>query len=547
MNFEDFHFIRPYWLFAILPLLVMLWLLLRRQLSSGDWANVCDPQLLPHILVGEQGQRRAWPIYILGIAALLAIFALAGPAWERLPQPVFRDESALVIVLDLSRSMDATDIMPSRLARARFKIADILKRRQQGQTALLVYAGDVFTVTPLTDDSKTIISQLSVLNTSLMPSQGSRVDIALEKAAALLHQAGFKKGHILLITDGVNAVKKLKQYQLSVLGVGTQQGAPIPLASGGFQKDNKGAIVISKLDDVFLRELAHKNGGIYQAISLNDSDINTLLSAFTENINQSDKQDFQIDTWREEGPWLLLFVLPLAAFAFRRGYLAIILVLIIPQPAPAWDWRNLWLTPDQQASQAFEKGDMPKAAELFNNQAWKAAAHYKAGDYKKALKSLEGLSGAENLYNRGNALARLGRYPEAVEAYKKALELNPEHEDAKYNKKLIEDLQKQQEQESQNQEGQNSQGQESQNQEEQNSQEQEAKKESLSQQNAEQQQESQEEAQQYSEQTTLDETQQANEQWLRKLPDDPGGLLRRKFQYQYQQRNKQQSGEEQPW
>ncbi|MDM8563018.1 VWA domain-containing protein, partial [Candidatus Marithioploca araucensis] len=189
-------------------------------LSSGNWKTVCDPQLLPHLLLDEEGKRRIWPIYALGIGGLLSILALAGPTWERLPQPAFRDQSALVIVLDLSRSMDATDIEPSRLVRARFKVADILKQRKEGQTALIVYAEDAFIVTPLTDDTETIASQLSVLNTSLMPSQGSRVDIALKKAGILLKQAGLKKGNVLLITDGVNetrarkAIDKLKGYKI---------------------------------------------------------------------------------------------------------------------------------------------------------------------------------------------------------------------------------------------------------------------------------------------------------------------------------------------
>jgi Ca-activated chloride channel family protein len=607
MNFEQFHFIRPYWLLTILPLLVMLWLLLHRQLSSGNWTAVCDPELLPHILLGEDGQRRTWPIYVLGIAGLLSILALAGPTWERLPQPAFRDQSALVIVLDLSRSMDTTDIKPSRLIRARFKVADILKHRQEGQTALIVYAGDAFTVTPLTDDTETISSQLSVLNTSLMPNQGSRADIALEKAATLLQQAGLKSGNVLLMTDGVNetrtrnAVEKLKKqgYKLSILGVGTEEGAPIPQGSGGFLKDAQGAIVIPKLEEAPLRKFAYS--GIYQRLQINDSDIKALLASFDSEIlkNQKDKNDLQIDTWREQGPWLLLLVLPLAALAFRRGYLAVVLFLLLPIPpqsAQAFDWNSLWFTPDQQASEAFEKGDTQKAAELFNNPEWKAAAQYKAGQYEQALKSQAGLEGADNWYNKGNALARLGRYPEAIEAYKKALELAPEHDDAQYNKELVEkqlEQQDSQNQDSQNQDSQNqdsqnqdsqnqdSQNQDSQNQESQNSKSQDSQNHDSETQDAQETQASQnqeqegeegenseeansqasqengeseesdaqqaEAAQQSDADETPDEMQQAHEQLLRKIHDDPGGLLRRKFKYQYQQRESRQLEQEQPW
>jgi Ca-activated chloride channel family protein len=573
MNLELLHFIRPYWLLALLPLFIILWILIHRHLSSGNWAKVCDPELLPHILIDQEKKRQNWPL--LAIAGILAILALAGPTWERLPQPAFRDTSALVILLDLSHSMDATDIKPTRLVRARFKVADILKQRHEGQTALIVYAGDAFTVTPLTDDTQTIASQLSVLKTSLMPSQGSRADIALEKAAALLQQAGHKNGNILLITDGLNetrykkAIQKMQHYQISILGVGTPEGAPIPLENGGFLKDAQGAIVIPKLEQNRLHKLAQLGGGIYQAIKNDDSDIKALAAAYNSNLfkNQQDKNKLQIDTWREKGPWLLLLLLPLAALGFRRGLLSVILLLFflpIPQQAQAWDW--LWLTPDQQASQAFEKGEMQKAADLFNNPQWKGAAQYKAGEYEQALKSLEGLESADDWYNKGNALARLSRYPEAIEAYKKALELNPEHKDAEYNKALIEKL-SQQNQKSQQSDSQQSDSQkqeqkqqsDSQKQEQkQDSQKQEEKQESAekskSQQSDEQEQTEEksdksiepEEESQTALTSTPNEIEQAKEQLLRQIPDDPGGLLRRKFKYQYQQQHHQSKGE-QPW
>jgi len=584
MNLELFHFIRPYWLFALLPLLIILWLLIHRHLSSGNWAKVCDPELLPHILIAQDKKRQKWPFYILAISGLLAIFALAGPTWERLPQPAFRDTGALVILLDLSRSMDATDLKPSRLVRARFKVADILKQRQEGQTALVVYAGNAFTVTPLTNDTETIASQLSVLETSIMPSQGSRADIALKKAIALLQQAGLQNGNILFITDDLNAtlykkaIQKLKHYRISILGVGTREGSPIPLKNGGFLKDAQGAIVIPKLESSSLRKLAHLGGGIYQTIKNDDSDIKALATAYKTNIlnNQKDNNKMTIDTWREQGPWLLLLLLPLAALGFRRGLLPVILFgffLPIPQQVQAWEWKSLWFTPDQQASEAFEKGEMEKSADLFNNPEWKGAAQYKAGKYEQALKSLEGLESADLWYNKGNALARLSRYPEAIEAYKKALELNPEHKDALYNKALVEkQLKKQQNQNSQDSKKQDSDSkksssqdskkqdqakeQQDQAQEQQDQvQEQQDKNKAKEQQDKNKAKEQQdknkakEQPDQVKEQpdktkNTPNEAEQAKEQLLRQIPDDPGGLLRRKFKYQYQQQGQQSEGEQ---
>ena len=330
MNLSEFHFIRPYWLLAIFPYLIFLVLMLRNKLGQGGWSNVCDTELLPYILQEKSTSRSRWPLTTGAIAGFIAIIAQAGPAWERLPTPVFRNESALVIALDLSRSMDAADVKPNRLTRARYKIADILKRRKDGQTALLVYAGDAFTVTPLTEDNDTINSQLSALTTSIMPVQGSDTVLALEMATDLFKQAGLQKGQILLITDGVNldstqdTVESLGPYTLSILAVGTEDGAPIKTPGGGFLKDRQGNIVIPKLDPGELKQLARSGGGQFQMITANDRDIETLLTAIdrmSEHQAKEEENDLLLDHWEDRGPWLLLIVLPLAALSFRRGLL----------------------------------------------------------------------------------------------------------------------------------------------------------------------------------------------------------------------------------
>ncbi len=329
-DFSQFHFIRPYWLLALLPYLLITGLMLKHKLSQGNWSQVCDAELLPYILQQKAANQSRWPFTATALAGLLTIIALAGPTWEHLPSPVFRIESALVIVLDLSRSMDAADVKPSRLVRARYKIADILQRRKDGQTALLVYAGDAFTVTPLTDDTETIASQLGALQPSIMPEQGSNAGLALQNAVQLFKQAGLQRGNILLVTDGVNQSKafsvaeSLGPYQLSVLGIGTADGAPVKTDRGGFLKDRQGNIVIPKLQASELRKLARAGGGNYQTITADDRDIENLLQEIDRQsaARQAQQQsDLMLEQWKEQGPWLLLLVLPLAASAFRRGIL----------------------------------------------------------------------------------------------------------------------------------------------------------------------------------------------------------------------------------
>ncbi len=586
INLADFHFIRPYWLLALIPAITIIFFLLKNKLSQGDWSTVCDAELLPFILQEKSVTQSRWSLSLGAIASLLMIFAIAGPTWERLPSPVFRNDSALVIALDLSKSMDATDIKPSRLIRARFKIADILKQRKDGQTALLVYSGDAFIVTPLTEDNETIISQLSALTTEIMPSTGSNTTLALEKAVALLKQAGLQSGEILLVTDEVNyeqtiaTVKLLGAYHLSILGVGTTEGAPIKIGQGGFLKDVQGNIVLAKLNRAELKQLAIKGKGRYTTITDNDKDIELLHKEFDKPTEKQGSADnnLLIEQWNEKGPWLLLLVLPLAALQFRKGLLSLAFICLIPFPEPSYalEWKDLWQTKDQQAQQAFKQKHYQQAAEQFKNEKWKAAAQYKAKQFDKTTETLKQDESALGLYNKGNALAQSGKLAEALEAYKKSLEKKPDDEDAKYNKELVEKQLEKQKQSKQNkkpgkdnnkkkdqqqekdngkkkqgEQKKDQQGKQSDKQGDQDKQQQAdqntKQKKSDAQQNkpaqqkkneAEKENATKKPAQQATEPEKYDEAKQANEQWLKRIPDDPAGLLRRKFKYQYGQRGR---------
>ncbi len=357
-----------------------------RHYETGSWRAVIDERLLPIVLSGGAENRRGWTRWIPGVVALLAIIALAGPTWEKLPQPVYHKETALVIALDLSRSMDATDIKPSRLARARHKVADILNLRQEGQTAFLVYAADAFTVTPLTTDVDTILALLPDLETALMPAQGTRADRALKLALELFENSGITRGDVLLVSDGlsdlelsrVEALLESKPGQrVSVLVIGTPEGGPVPLKNGGFLKDRDGSIVIAGLQEDNLRRVAQIGGGVYATISADDIDINTLAYLMESPIDDREARlsDRSIDLWRELGPWLVLFALPFAALAFRRGliWLFPLCILVLPPNAQALDWQTWWQNNDQRANQLFEQGEPAAEAELFDDPDLKAS------------------------------------------------------------------------------------------------------------------------------------------------------------------------------
>ncbi len=598
MNFELFHFIRPYWLLAMVPALLLGFFARRQNLRSGNWADVCDEALLPYILQQTASQQRRWPSILATVTSLIAIIALAGPTWQQLPSPTFRNQSALVILLDLSRSMDATDLKPSRLARARYKIADILKQRKDGQTALVVYAGDAFVVTPLTNDTATIVNQLNALNTAIMPTQGSNPEAALKQAAELLQQAGQQQGDILLISDGIAehqreaVIQQIGNYSLSVLAVGTAEGAPVPLTGGGLLKNSQGDIVLPRLDTQSLQAVAQAGHGRMISITTDDRDIQTLLTTIdrpTAERSSQSSQDQLIEQWDDKGPWLILLVLPVALLFFRKGAFALVLLVMLPlsRPSQAVDWQSLWSTDNQQAQQAFQQEQYKKAAEQFDTPQWKASAAYRAGDYQQAEALLKPLNDAQSHYNRGNALAKGGQLQPALAAYEQALALNPVDADTLFNKKAVEEaLKKQQDQQSKSDDSSQQEKSEQQENSEQSESDSDSSSsdQSSSDQNSEQnpasqpqqnesdekqdeQTESQQEQQSESEQETeaneqeasqpekseqetgeemdsqaapaepLDEAEQANEQWLRRIPDNPAGLLQRKFKYQYNRRN----------
>ena len=587
----DFHFLRPEWLWGIPIVLACVFLLARRQLGPGNWQNVVDAALAPYVLAQKAvpGKSRRW--LLLGIAGLIAVLAMAGPAWERIEQPVFRSDQALVIALDLSRSMDAQDLAPSRLTRARLKILDILERRGSGQTALVVYSSNAFTVTPLTTDTDTIAALVNSLSTDIMPSRGSYPIAAINKGRQLLEQAGVGIGEILLITDGgwSPAAERVARdlrgsgFTLSVLAVGSAEGAPIPRLSGG-----------PRLEEQPLRSMAAAGGGRFALLSTDGRDLDYLLSGET-GARQAGDDNVATDLWREEGPWLVLLLLPLAAMAFRKGYV-LVAVLFVAAPwgneAQAFTWDDLWLTKDQQAQKLLEEGAPAEAAELFVSEEWRPVARYRAGDYATSAAEFAERGDTRSLYNLGNAMARQGEFEAAIDAYEQVLELDPDDADAAYNRDLLKQLQQQQQQqqsegdqqESSEQQGDGEQS-ESDSQSQQQSADNESQSDSQSQEGDASQRDDQEasdedlealqeelrraaeeaaqQEQQMAQQLTPEELealrreqeqQQAMEQWLRRIPNDPGGLLRRKFRYQYQKTGKDQDGnntwpddEVQPW
>ncbi len=494
----NFHFVRPLWLLVLLVLIFVLWLFQKQRFQQSPWSQFLPTHLSKVLIEGSthtfsttKSVKTALlkPFFI----GLLSIIALAGPAWEKLPQPIYQTERGSVLIMDMSYSMYATDVKPNRLIRARYKAIDLLNKINEGDIGLVAYAGDAFVISPLTQDIKNIELLLPSLTPDIMPELGANPYAALVLAHEMLLNAGHLNGNIYWFTDDVDNEELTDIYdwseefghQLNILGIGTANGAPIKLSSGELLKDSYGAIVIPRLPSQKLNSLAAKGNGHYKTITNDDSDIDFLIlqgKLLTLNSKTKNKKQGQQtgDQWQEQGAWLLVLVLPLVLSYFRRGGAILMLPFtslpllfpllfslsfsLVSSPTFADDnelspqksslqydlkstWKNLWYTKNQQAQQQYNQKNYQGAAQQFSNKQWQGSAHYKAGDYQSALdafKQGEQATNANSLYNQGNALAQLQQYDQAIEAYEQALQKNPDLQDAQDNIEKIKQQQKEQ-------------------------------------------------------------------------------------------------------
>lgn len=459
----NLHFLRPLALLLLLAL-PLFWVAWRHGRSdAGAWRAAVDAHLLPHLIERIDGGSGRAGIVLGALLWGLACVALAGPAWEREAMPLYRNQAARVLALELAPTMLAQDEKPSRLARARYKINDILNRSRDYQTALIGYAGDAFVAAPLTDDVETVRNLVDALDPGTMPVAGNATARAIDKAADLIEQAGGQAGEIILLADSagpdaVAAARKARArgFTVSVLGIGTAAGAPVS-APGGFLQDGSGNVVVARLDAAGLRAVASAGGGRYAGLTADAHDVDTLLADRVEGADKAAAtatagESVESARWRDRGPWLLLVLLPLALCGFRRGWLMLFaLAFVLPPPAAqAASWRDLWQRPDQQAAAALARGDAKQAAQVAQSPQWRGSAAYRAGDYAAAADDYARVDSADGAYNHGNALARLGRYEEAIAAYDAALKRAPDMADASANRQAVEDFLKQQQQKQQN-------------------------------------------------------------------------------------------------
>lgn len=302
----DFHFLRPWWLIAILPLLGLVWALWRQKSRLEAWSAVCDGHLLKHLMQSRGQGRRHFTLVCLFLSALAMCISLAGPTWLRKAQPAYKQLQPRVLVLDLSNAMLANDLKPDRLTRAKFKLHDLFKRHDIGQFALIAYTGEPFVVAPLTEDAHTIDILLSSLSPDIMPVEGQRLNTALEEAAQLIANAGFKEGQILVLTGeppssaAISTARALakKQIYTSIMPV-------LP----------------NKTQSPLFQDLARAGQGQLVPLANTSVDLDQWLWTTANQENFALSKENEIPVWYDEGPWFLIPALIFLLPVFRRGWL----------------------------------------------------------------------------------------------------------------------------------------------------------------------------------------------------------------------------------
>lgn len=574
-SFIPLEFLRPLWLIVFFTIVLgagIRFVLHKKFKPKLTKQSLIAAHLSAHIVSKPSIVKRLYFSRFYFLAAIISL-ALSGPSFHSIKIPLHEINKAQVLVMDLSYSMYATDLTPNRLSQARYKAIDFIKQSQEGETGLIAYAGDAFVIDPLTTDAMSILHQIPNLSPDIMPVTGSRADLALDKAIEILKNAGYKKGHIVFITDGIT--KKIsekmintldgKQWIVSVLAVGTDNGAPIRLANGSLLKDPTGNIIIPKLNTAPLYALSKAGHGLFLNATYTGNEVTRLANYYqanklkNEQKNRKDKLSTQ-GFMKDDGYWIAFILLPLFLLLFRKGiFYMLVIGVTIPFFNPHAD-ASIWKNEQQNAFQAYQGKNYKLASELYHAPLEKGCAYYKEKNYKSALvqfsrAEIEMPKNSAVMYNKGNALAQLKQLDKAIEAYKQAIAIRPNFKQAIENKKLLEALSKKQQQnkkqsdnhqKNKQQQNKKQSDKDQQNKQQQNKNQpnnnQQAKKQNKEQLNNKQQNhapKSQVLTAQAKQATSTDEENTKQEKmpvWMKNMPDDPSFLLKREMQIEYQKR-----------
>ncbi len=431
---NDFHFLRPYFLWLLVPVCLLIILSLISLQQQEKWQKIIAAHLRPYVIA--KGNKRTQLLMLLSMlgAFVFAITALAGPTWKKVEIPGKQIETPVVLILDLSPSMLSTDIQPTRLERAKFKINDLIAQDPQAGIALVGFGGTAHTIIPFTKDYKIIKAHIETLSPKIMPFQGADLKAALTLADSITQNTD-APGTILLFADDFYSeeVKILSDFKqesknnILILPFNTPKGANIKTDE------------FSYLDKQALSALHNIEGIEVHQLTLDNSDVEHIANIISSNLIFTEKDAEKDNEWNDAG---ILFMIPAALLFllwFRRGWVlySIVAISTLSSCSGNVQFKDLWYSKDYQGQLLSEAEKYKEAASVYNSPMRKGIAHYKAGNYEQAITLFSQDSTAEGAYNLGLAYFKTGEYRAAQLAFNAAVEKNPDFEMAVLNKKNI--------------------------------------------------------------------------------------------------------------
>ena len=419
---ENFHFLRPWYLLLLIFPLLFFVLKKHKFEAISSWEKVCDKNLLDFLLIKGSSVGRRLIYYIGMIGFISGVIAASGPSWIKREVQGLVPEKPLMILLNVSSDMAQNDITPDRLSRAKYAITDLLSAADASQTGLIVYAGEPFLISPITEDNKLITNLLPAVEFNIMPENGDRLNLSLKLASASLQNGGWQSGNIVVFAAdaGQNFARSLQTAE--------------DLATKGFAVYT---VNISAQANEKLQKIAAKGNGKYFEVS----EINRLAALLNmQKSEQMKSSAASISQWLDSGYYLCFIPLICCLYFFRRGMLCFLLFFLLTTPVYA----GFFLNADQEGLKSFAQGNFTDASRQFASPDWQGASYYRSGNYEQAYQKFSAQDDADGLYNQGNALAKMGKIPEAIKKYEATLQKEPSHEDAKFNLEYLKRQQLQQ-------------------------------------------------------------------------------------------------------
>lgn len=429
---QDFHFLRPYWLLALVIPVLLFGMIMGKTYVQSAWSKVCDKNLLDFLLVKGSGQKGNYLKYSMPFSALFLVIALAGPTWMKKDNPALSMDNPVMILLNMSGEMWNKDVSPNRISRAKYVVKDLTSTLKNTESGLIVYSREPFVITPLTEDGAIIDNLLPALEMNIMPQDGDRLDRAVDLAIERMKNVGFSNGNIIVLTSNIG---ERFDKVLESAAKASHEGFDVNIINMNSVENDK------------LKMVANKGNGVY--LRYNQS-LSSLIDKINDITMKEIKQSQNMQTvWTDSGWYFLWFPLILLLGYFRRG-LIFLFILGMFEAYSNTASANWFLNNNQQGLKNFEKQNYDVAADKFTDQRWKGAALYKKGDYAAAYESFSKKDDAVALYNQGNALAKMGKIDEAIKKYEEALQKKQKFPDAKFNLEYLK-KQKQQQQKQQSQ------------------------------------------------------------------------------------------------